>query len=110
MEPAVASLLVVIASAVVAPLLLKMRAPLFAVQDLLWYAAGLGVMVAAAWTQLAPASAWSPVVDLGSFAVGTSLVVTNPPGSWPRRVGALILGIHAAQVLFTNTNSLYGSG
>lgn len=109
MEPLVASVVTIAASALLAPLLLRMRAPPFVVADALWATFGALVMLASAALQLAPASAWSPLVDLGSFAIGTSLVVTSPPASWPRRVGALIIGIHLAQVLWTNTNPTFGS-
>lgn len=96
------SLGVVILAGILAPLIVKRRAPPFVPRDLVWLALGGVVMLAAAVVQLAPASAWSPLVDLGSLAVGTSLLVTCAPGTWPRHVGALILGIHLAQVIATN--------
>lgn len=48
------------------------------------------------------ASVWSWFIDIGSFAIGTSMVVTSRPKSWPRVVGLFVLGIHAAQVVATN--------
>jgi hypothetical protein len=62
-------------------------------------------MVISALLEAGQASVWSYFIDLGSFAVGTSLVVTSPPKSWPRLVGLLVLGIHIAQVLATNSNA-----
>lgn len=106
MTPLIASALVVAASAILAPRVLHKRPPLAAWSDLVPFALGVVGMIVSAMIQVAPASTWSWFIDLGSFAVGTSLLVTCSIGSWPRRVGALILGIHAAQVVFTNTNAV----
>lgn len=108
MDPLAASLVVVVAAALITPIALRRRAAPLLPQDGIWAAVGALVMIASAALQTEPASAWSPLVDLGSFAVGTSLVVVSPPMSWPRHVGMLILGIHGAQVLFTNENSTFG--
>ncbi len=45
-----------------------------------------------------PASVWNPVIDLGSFAVGGSLIITQPENTWARRVGMLQVGVHLGQL------------
>lgn len=108
-SPLVAASAVVVITAFVAPFILHRRAPVFVLPDALWLTIGGAVMIASDALQIAPASAWSTLVDLGSFAVGASLAFTSQPGSWPRRVGFLILGIHFAQVLWTNDNAVFGA-
>lgn len=100
-----AAVAVSLASAALARRVTGARGPPPASWDVALAAAGALVMVAAAALQREPASAWSPLVDLGSFAAGASLLAVSPIGSWPRAVGALILGIHAAQLLWTNPSS-----
>lgn len=65
-------------------------------EDLLFLGIGYGVMVASG------KSVWSPIIDGGSFIVASSLIVTQPHNSWPRRVGMLQFGVHLAQLLHTD--------
>jgi len=65
-----------------------------------------GLVAGAAWMCWAdtkdpdaPASVWTPRIDIASFAVGISLWFTGV--AWPIFVGGLIVGVHAAQVLWT---------
>lgn len=121
--PIVLSLSVVAAIVVGFRGLMGRTGPPLDASDAPWFALGALVMLASDFAQAEPASAWSPVVDLGSFAVGASLLAVGKPAdwlamkvraktlkgklavyaeSWPRHVGGLILGIHFAQVFFTN--------
>jgi hypothetical protein len=67
--------------------------------DLLFLAVGYGVMVSSG------KSVWSPIIDTGSFVVASSLILTQPKGSWPRQVGFLQFGVHLAQLLTTDKRS-----
>lgn len=119
--PVVISVGIVVAVVAGLRALRKAKDPPLAVTDAPWFLLGVAVMVASDIAQSAPASAWSYVVDCGSFAVGATLIGTTKPKNWffpnkrteraameermrtwPRNVGLLILGIHFAQVFFTN--------
>lgn len=127
--PVVLSVAIVVGVVAALRYLRQAKDPPLAVTDIPWFALGVGVMVASDLAQSAPASAWSYVVDVGSFAVGATLLgVTRPhnwfnpgkrPGkatmedrmrTWPRNVGLLILGIHFAQVFFTNDGAPLSTG
>lgn len=64
--------------------------------DFIFMAIGFGVMTSSG------KSVWSPIIDTGSFAVASSLILTQPKGSWPRQVGMLQFGVHLAQLLVTD--------
>lgn len=68
------------------------------IEDALSVGAGFMAMRLAQRVQAGPASVWSPLIDLGSFAVGGSLILTQPAGSWARTVGGLQVGVHLAQL------------
>lgn len=109
LSPVALSLVTIAASALLAPRFLGGRSPYFHFADLLGMGLGFAGMVISAALQSEPASTWSAFIDLGSFAVGTSLIVTSAPHSWPRHVGTFIVGIHLAQVLVTNAGAPFGA-
>lgn len=75
-------------------------------KDLAFLAVGFVGMIATAHYSKTPASVWNPVIDLGSFVVGGSLIVLYPENSWARRAGMLQVGIHLAQVVNTNPKNI----
>jgi hypothetical protein len=74
-------------------------------KDLLFLALGFGAMIFSARLSKERPSVWNPLIDLGSFAVGGSLIVTQPKDSWARRVGMLQVGVHLAQLVQTNNKN-----
>lgn len=67
--------------------------------DLLFLALGYAVMLKSG------KSVWSPLIDGGSFIVASSLIISQPVNSWPRRVGMLQFGVHLAQLTTTDKNT-----
>lgn len=71
-------------------------------KDLLFLAVGLGGMFWSAQFSKDRPSVWNPLIDPASFIVAGSLIWLYPSGSWARRVGMLIAGVHLGQVIQTN--------
>jgi hypothetical protein len=70
--------------------------------DWLFMAIGFGGMIFSARHTKGPPSVWNPLIDIGSFVVSASLILTCRSGSWARRVGMLQFGVHLAQLTQTN--------
>lgn len=72
------------------------------VDDVASLAAGFAGMVIGMVLQHGKASVWDYAVDIGALSLGALLFATAPLATWPRRVGALMIGLHMAQVLVTD--------